>query len=169
MGFVFDEHDAYRILRDSEDQPDFNGKKVGHAIARHVNISKRKLNDRMYLEDATMEDLAIYTAFMSVRDQAKAVAAAFNSSDPRAEKLMNRFFHPDHADTRPGKPLKLEKVEVPVSSVRVAANSDRTLTMGSSYVTVYFSKFPGRHRNMHIVTAFATFLGQSHGNIVTLS
>ena len=152
MGFLFDEHDAYRILQESEGRADFNGKNVGHARARHVAISKAALHDRMILGGTTKDGMPIYTAFTSVRDQARAVAAAINA--PASAELMNRFFHPDRI--RPGVPQQLCGVQVSAAtSVRVAVGGDGPPMRGSAYVTVYFSKFPSRHRNMHIVTAFA--------------
>jgi len=155
MSFNFTEYDAVRALEASEGQFDFNGRHRGHARERHVAITKADLSDRMWLGGATKVGMPVYTAFVSVWDQARAVAAAFNA--PEAAALMNKVFHPSWREWfAPGDSLQVE--DIPLATpipVRMATGGDGPAMWPGDFATVYFSICPGRPRDLHIVTAFA--------------
>ncbi len=149
------------ILEASEGQPGPDGRGTGHARARHVEIGRAALLDRMYTGGATNAGMAVYTAFLRRIDQDAAVCEVLNGAIAAAR--LNAFYHPDAPEN-----ASLQLIDVPLRQavqVRVGVGGDGPATRMASFVSIAARRMRARPRGMHIVTAFATFAPLSLGEL----
>lgn len=153
--------DVRAALDASEGQPGPDGRGVGHARARHVHISRAGLFDRMYTGGATNAGMPVYTAFLRRADQDAAVCEVLNSAIAAAP--LNAFYAPSTPDNAP-----CVLIDVPLRQaveVRVAIGGNGPATRMASFMAVKLRRMRGRPRDLHVVTAFATFEPLSLGDL----
>jgi hypothetical protein len=145
--FTFGEVET--IFRLSEGAtPNIGSGGIGHAGARHVDISNSGLNTR--LSNHSSGGLAAYSAFLTFRDQVNAALQILNL--PENDPPLERF----RQEVRPGKPFSIEQSWLPTPMVMRYATPGGAATFPCHYFTLFLRKDMSRPRDMHVVSFFGT-------------
>jgi len=145
----FTADEVRRMLMESEGATLPDGRKKGHAGERHVSITNAGLDWRMRYSGGTVAGIAMYTAFLTFKDQIRTAVEVLNSPQSRPE--LGRFL----AD-RSRKQCDLKDIVLTNSvPIRMATAGGSHVYPEASFATMILHRMTGRTRSIHVQTIFA--------------